>query len=55
MVAWLVVVVGSGVCQLVTRWWYTPLAPNWKEMDDALHVTLLTAGLFLVDINLFVA
>ena len=54
-VALLVIVIGSVVFHLVTPWWLTPLASNWKQMDDTLHITLLTTGFFFVVINVFVA
>ena len=53
-VALLLIVVGSVVFHLVTPWWLTPLASNWKEMDDTLAITMAITGLFFVVINLFV-
>lgn len=53
--ALLVLVVASVLFHLVTPWWTTPLASNWKQMDDTLTITLATTGLFFVVINLFVA
>ena len=49
-----VIVIGSIVFHLVTPWWLTPLASNWKQMDDTLTITLVITGLFFVVINLFV-
>ena len=54
-IALLVIVIGSVLFHIVTPWWTTPLASNWKQMDDTLHITLLTTGVFFVVINLFVA
>ena len=54
-VALLVIVVGSLLFHLVTPWWTTPLASNWKQMDDTLAITLATTGFFFVVINVFVA
>ena len=50
----LVIVVGSVLFHLVTPWWLTPLASNWKQMDDTLAITLAITGFFFVVINLFV-
>ncbi len=49
-----VIVIGSVVFHLVTPWWLTPLASNWKQMDNTLTITLAITGLFFVVINLFV-
>ncbi|RZL92097.1 MAG: c-type cytochrome [Variovorax sp.] len=48
------IVVGSVLFHIFNPWWITPLASNWKEMDDTLTITLLITGLFFVAINLFV-
>ena len=50
----LVIVVASVLFHLVTPWWTTPLASNWKQMDDTLTITLAVTGFFFVVINLFV-
>jgi cytochrome c oxidase subunit 2 len=52
--ALLVIVIGSVLFHLVTPWWTTPLASNWKQMDDTLTITLAVTGFFFVVINLFV-
>ena len=49
------IVVGSVLFHLVTPWWTTPLASNWKQMDDTLDITVATTAVFFVVINLFVA
>jgi cytochrome c oxidase subunit 2 len=51
----LVIVLGSVVFHLATPWWTTPLASNWKTMDDTLTITVVITGIFFVAINLFVA
>ncbi len=53
-VAIIVIVIGSVVFHIVTPWWTTELASNWKSMDDMLAITLLITGAFFVVINLFV-
>src|SRR5688572_573534 len=50
----LLIVVASVVFHLVTPWWLTPLASNWKAMDDTLTITIVVTGIFFVVINLFV-
>jgi cytochrome c oxidase subunit II len=54
-VALIVIVVGSVLFHLISPWWTTALASNWKAMDDTLTITLLVTGLFFVVINLFLA
>ena len=48
------IAVGAVVFQLWSPWWMTPLASNWKPMDDTLTITLVITGVFFVAINLFV-
>jgi cytochrome c oxidase subunit 2 len=49
------VVVASVLFHFASPWWTTPLASNWRSMDDTLTITLAVTGLFFVAINLFVA
>lgn len=53
-VALVVIVAAALVFHFVSPWWITPLASNWKQMDDTLAITLLITGLFFVGINLFI-
>jgi cytochrome c oxidase subunit 2 len=53
-VALFVVIVASVAFHIFTPWWLTPLASNWKTMDDTLWITLVITGVFFVVINLFV-
>jgi cytochrome c oxidase subunit 2 len=53
-IALLLIVVATVIFHLVTPWWLTPLASNWKSMDDTLTITVVVTGLFFVVINLFV-
>ncbi len=50
-----VIVIASVLFHLVSPWWTTPLASNWKSMDDMLTITLVITGIFFVVINAFVA
>jgi cytochrome c oxidase subunit 2 len=54
--AWVLalIVAGSVLFHLMNPWWITPLASNWKAMDDTLTITLVITGIFFVGINLFV-
>ncbi|OGB13314.1 MAG: cytochrome B [Burkholderiales bacterium RIFCSPLOWO2_12_67_14] len=53
-IALLLIVAATVVFHLVTPWWLTPLASNWKSMDDTLTITVVVTGVFFVVINLFV-
>src|SRR5437868_11401019 len=53
-VALLLIVIGSVLFHWLNPWWTTPLASNWKQMDDTLTITLVITGIFFVVINLFV-
>jgi len=52
--ALLVIVIGSVLFHLFAPWWITPLASNWKAMDDTLTITIVITGVFFVVLNLFV-
>jgi cytochrome c oxidase subunit 2 len=54
-IALIVIVVGSVLFHVLTPWWATPLASNWKQMDDTLSITLIITGALFVVINLFIA
>ena len=47
------IAVGAVVFQLWSPWWLTPLASNWKLMDDTLWITLVICGVVFVAINVF--
>jgi len=53
-VALFVIVLLSVAFHVFTPWWLTPLASNWKTMDDTLWITVLITGIFFVAICLFV-
>ncbi len=54
-IALLLIVVASAIFHLVTPWWTTPLASDWRQMDHTLHITVIVTAAFFVVINLFVA
>lgn len=49
-----IMVAASVLFHFLSPWWATPLASNWKQMDDTLTITLVITGLFFVVINLLV-
>jgi cytochrome c oxidase subunit 2 len=53
-VALVVIVVASLLFHFISPWWATPIASNWRTMDDTLTITLVITGIFFVAINLFV-
>ncbi len=55
VIALLLVTVGAVAFHLLSPWWLTPLASNWRQMDEALQLTLVLSGLAFVAINLFLA
>ncbi|SDC82189.1 cytochrome c oxidase subunit 2 [Cupriavidus sp. YR651] len=53
-IALVVLVVASVLFHFLSPWWATPLASNWKQMDDTLTITLVITGIFFIVINLFI-
>ncbi len=53
-IALVVLVVASVLFHFLSPWWATPLASNWKQMDDTLTITLVITGIFFIVINMFV-
>ncbi|GJG97368.1 c-type cytochrome [Cupriavidus pauculus] len=47
-----IMVVASVLFHFLSPWWLTPLASNWKQMDDTLLITLAITGVFFIVINL---
>ncbi|SFB08089.1 cytochrome c oxidase subunit 2 [Collimonas sp. OK607] len=47
-------VVASLLFHFLSPWWLTPLASNWRQMDDTLTITLVITAIFFVVINLFI-
>lgn len=54
-IALVIIVAGSVLFHFLSPWWATPLASNWKQMDDTLTITLVITGVFFVVINVLVA
>jgi cytochrome c oxidase subunit II len=53
-IALVVIVAASLLFHFISPWWFTPIASNWRTMDDTLTITLVITGIFFVGINLFV-
>jgi cytochrome c oxidase subunit 2 len=53
-VALVLMVVASLLFHFLSPWWATPLASNWRQMDDTLTITLVVTAVFFVAINLFI-
>lgn len=53
-IALVLIVVASVLFHFVSPWWLTPLASNWRQMDNTLTITIVITGIFFVVINLFV-
>jgi cytochrome c oxidase subunit 2 len=48
-------VAGSVLFSLLSPWWFTPLASNWKTIDDTLHITFVITGIAFALLVLFMA
>lgn len=53
-IALLVIIAASVLFHFVSPWWLTPLASNWRQMDNTLTITIVITGIFFVVVNLFV-
>ena len=49
------VAIGSVVFHIWSPWWFTPIASNWKALDDAILITFWITGVAYVAIILFMA
>lgn len=54
-VALLLLVVGTIVFHFVSPWRFTPIASNWKMMDDTVNITFIVTGIVFAAVNLFMA
>jgi cytochrome c oxidase subunit II len=48
-------VIGTVLFHFLSPWWFTPIASNWKMMDDTVNITFVVTGIVFVAINLFMA
>jgi cytochrome c oxidase subunit 2 len=54
-VALLLLVFGTILFHFLSPWWFTPIASNWKMMDDTVNITFVVTGIVFVAVNLFMA
>src|SRR5256885_16768313 len=54
-VAWVLLSVEPILFHFLSRWWSTPIASNWKMMDDTVNITFVVTGIVFVAVNLFMA
>ena len=51
----LLVAIGSVVFHLVSPWWWTPIATNWRYIDDTINITFWITGFVFVAVIVFMA
>lgn len=51
----ILVVVGSVLFHVLSPWWWTPIASNWRYIDDTILITFWITGIVFVAVVLFVA
>jgi cytochrome c oxidase subunit 2 len=49
-----VIVVGTVLFNLVTPWWFTPLASNWGSLDQTIIISLWITGVAFVLVSAFI-
>src|ERR1700724_357188 len=54
-IALVLLVVGTILFHFLSPWWFTPIASNWKMMDDTVNITFVVTGIIFVAVNLFMA
>jgi cytochrome c oxidase subunit II len=51
----LLVAIGSVVFHLLSPWWWTPIATNWRYIDDTINITFWITGFVFVAVIVFMA
>ena len=51
----LLVAVGSVVFHLFSPWWWTPIATNWRYIDDTINITFWITGAVFFAVIAFMA
>lgn len=54
-VIFVLVAVGSVVFHLLSPWWWTPIASNWRYIDETILITFWITGVVFVAVVLFMA
>ena len=49
------VIVGSVVFHFLSPWWWTPIASNWRYIDDTIIITFWITGVVFAAVVLFMA
>src|SRR3712207_9260443 len=49
------VALGSVLFHILSPWWWTPIASNWRYIDDTINLTFWITGVAFVAIVLFMA
>lgn len=53
--ALILVVVGSVLFHVLSPWWWTPIASNWRYIDDTILITFWITGIVFMAVVLFTA
>jgi cytochrome c oxidase subunit 2 len=53
--ALVLLVVGSVAFHFLSPWWWTPIASNWRPIDDTIIITFWITGVVFVAVVLFMA
>src|ERR1700675_4523734 len=51
----LLVAVGSVLFHIYSPWWWTPIATNWRYIDDTINITFLITGAVFFAVVAFMA
>lgn len=51
----ILIVVGSVLFHMFTPWWWTPIASNWRYIDDTITITFWITGAVFAAVVLFIA
>lgn len=54
-VALVLIVVGSVAFHFLSPWWWTPIASNWRYIDDTIIITFWITGVVFAAVVLFMA
>jgi len=55
VIALISIAVGSVLFHFMSPWWWTPIASNWRYIDDTILITFWITGLVFVGVILFMA
>jgi cytochrome c oxidase subunit 2 len=51
----IVLIIFTVLFNVWSPWWFTPIASNWGNIDDALIITFVICGIVFVAVSLFMA